>query len=348
MQASSDVTWTQRAKALADSALVVDILAPEAPGGAITNADFERFIGAYVRAGVHWASLTVEVGGPSIERAVRLIAQARRYIRANADRFLLLETVADVARAKAEGRVALNFNFQTTDPLLQDLDMIEVYRRLGVGHMLMAYNNRNFVADGCHEPSNAGLSRFGVQVVQEMNRVGMIVDLSHTGYRSTMDAIEASSAPVIFSHSNPRSLNDHERNIWDDQIKAAAATGGVIGINGVGLFMSPDATNISAELIFKNLDYTVQLVGPEHVGLGIDYFEKLAELRQFAQDNKEKYSDSQGYFDREYAFASPEVIPALIELMLKHNYPDDDVRAILGANWLRVCAQVWRTFEQQR
>ena len=133
---------------------------------------------------------------------------------------MLVDTFADVERAKLEGKFAVVLHFQGTNPLGGDLNMVEVYYRLGIRHMLMAYNMKNLVGDGCMECTDDGLSRFGVAVVEEMNRVGMIVDVTHTGYRMTMDTFEVSKAPVIFSHSNPAAVWDIPRNVKDDQIKA--------------------------------------------------------------------------------------------------------------------------------
>ena len=150
---------------------------------------------------------------------------------------MLVDTIADVERAKKEGKLAIVLHFQGTNPVEGDIKLIEVYHRLGIRHMLMAYNMKNLVGDGCMERTDDGLSRFGVALVQEMNRVGMIVDVTHTGYRTSMDTFEVSEAPVIMSHSNPAAVWDIPRNVKDDQMKACAKSGGVMCINGVGGFM---------------------------------------------------------------------------------------------------------------
>ena len=153
------------------------------------------------------------------------------------------------------------------DALNGDVGMVDVYYRLGVRQMLFAYNRNNKAGGGCHD-EDIGLTPFGRDVIREMNRVGMLVDCSHSGHRTTMEAMEASTAPVIFSHSNARRLCDHERNIRDDQIKGCAATGGVIAVTGVGRFLGPRGPVV--EHLVEHIDYMVELVGPAHVGLGMD------------------------------------------------------------------------------
>ena len=188
-------------------------------------------------AGHDVLSLTLGGDRTSLSQAVHKIAREREYFQTHSDDFVLVENVTDIKRAKQENKLAIVFHFQGTNPIESNVQMAEVYYRLGIRHMLMAYNLRNPVGDGCKERMDSGLSHLGVNLVQEMNRVGMVVDCSHTGYNTTMDVMDVSTAPVVFSHSNPKALNDHPRNILDDQIKKCAGTGGVVGVNGVGLFL---------------------------------------------------------------------------------------------------------------
>ena len=130
----------------------------------------------------------------------------------------------------------------------------------------MAYNKKNLVGDGCHERTDAGLSLYGIDLVEEMNRVGMLVDCSHTGYRTSMEVMEISTRPVVFSHSNPRSLWEHDRNIRDEQALACAATGGLVGVVGVGIFMGEN--DASTDALLRQIDFYAELIGPEHIGSG--------------------------------------------------------------------------------
>jgi len=176
-------------------------------------------------------------------------------------------------------------------------------------------------------------------VVREMNRVGMLVDCTHTGYRTSMDVFEVAAGPVIFSHSNSRALIDHERNIRDDQAKACAKTGGVIGLNGVGIFLG--GNEASADGLFRHLDHFVQLVGARHVGLGLDVVTDREPLLEIVRAQAARYPASQGY-DVVPEFGWPELVPQVTERMLAAGYADADVEGILGGNWLRVASQVWK------
>jgi membrane dipeptidase len=196
---------------------------------------------------------------------------------------------------------------------------------------------RNFVADGCAEPADAGLSIFGRQVVHEMNRVGMVVDLTHTGRRSSLEAIEISERPTIFSHSNAYAMCAHIRNIHDDQIRACAAGGGVIGVVGIGAFIG-DA-EARSESLFRHIDYIASLVGPQHVGLGTDYVPAMQELWTAIRAAKDtSWPDPTGTQLYEGGCVQPEQLPELVDTMLAHGYTADVVRGILGTNFRRIYA----------
>ena len=316
------------------------------------------------------ASLTVSVDWHGLDGAIKAIAGERAYFLANPDKFVLVDRFADIEAAKRDGKLAIVFHFQGTNPVESDLNMVETYYKLGVRHMLMAYNIKNVVGDGGMERTDVGLSRFGLALIEEMNRVGMIVDATHTGYRTTMDMFEVSKDPVIFSHSNPRALWDHPRNIKDDQIKACAKSGGVFCINGVGVFLGNNEA--SPETVLKHIVYVAQLVGTEHVGIGTDCEANAPPRGDFEPvpatliDPAVAAKSTQfgGIFNRQdlhqaaYLHASggksigpdwqwvrhfePLDMPYLTEAMLKHGFSETEVRGILGENIMRVAKQVWK------
>lgn len=340
---------SERAKALIEDNFVADILMPGCPFDGLFKSNGEyllRVLDGYRANGVDWVSVTVGLDHfPSIEKTTQIIASYRNIFNPNinpmtAERFALIRSVEEMEAAKATGKLAVNFNFQGSMPLLGNLDMVELYYSLGVGQMLLAYNDKNLVGDGCHERTDCGLSKFGLNLVAKMNQVGMIVDLTHTGERTTLEASEASTEPVIYSHSNPLALNEHGRNISDAQIKACAATGGVIGVNGVGAYMSKAGDNVSADIIIKQIDYIAELVGAEHVGFGLDYVDNIDYLNEIISEHPTKFPADQGYHD--VKFAGPDAIPHIVEGLLAKNYSDEQVKGILGENFLRVCRQVWR------
>ncbi|MEQ8345227.1 MAG: membrane dipeptidase [Sneathiellaceae bacterium] len=329
------------AASLLKDAIVVDSTLPGAPGSVLNRTDeiADGLYAEFEKGGVTFASATV-CGDfhNTIQECIEAIAYARSWILARPDRFVLVQGPGDVQRAKAEGKLGLGLSFQGTNPFQNNLHMVELYRRLGITHALMAYNARNRAADGCHERTDSPLSLFGQSLVREMNRVGMVVDVTHTGYRSSMDALELTTAPAIFSHSGPR-LHDHDRNIRDDQIEACARTGGVIGLTGVGLFMSRAGTDIGAEIIVRHIDHVVQLVGARHAGLGLDYVHDVPSMMKLLADMPETFQDA-SYQVPEIAFGSPAIIPDIAEALLQMNYPEADVRGILGGNFMRVFTEV--------
>ncbi len=290
-------------------------------------------------SGCSFVSLTVAPDKFGVEHCVRRIGEIYALAAAQADWLALCFSADDIEAAKREGKLGLGLNFQGTDPFARDLGLVAVYYRLGIRHALLAYNEKNAVGDGCHERTDAGLSRYGMELIAEMNRVGMLVDCTHTGYRTSMEAMEASTAPCIFSHSCARALVDHERNIRDDQVKACARTGGVVGVTGVGMFLGDN--DRSTQNLVRHIDHMAELVGPAHVGYGSDYVSSVPTLMAVIAGNPARFPADQ-YQPGSIAFAEPEQIPELAEALLRRGFKDDEVLGILGGNWLRVCRAVWK------
>lgn len=326
----------EEAAALHRAALVWDMTLPWEPG----LPDWDATLPRYRAAGVDFVSLTVNDHAGTLAGTMLHLADVRAQIRRRADHLVLAETVDDILAARRDGKLALGFHFQETDPLEGSLELVQVYYDLGVRHMVLAYNRRNRVGDGCAERTDAGLSRFGVRLIAEMNRVGMLVDGSHTGYRTTMEAMDVGQAPFIFSHANAYGVVPHYRNVRDDQILACARTGGVIGVNGLAPYLDdPEASTAS---IFRHVDYLASLVGPQHVGIGLDYEKDVDRFRSWTRANPELWPQNEGQPRVEWKFAQPEQLPELTELMIGHGYPEADIRGILGMNFLRVARQVWK------
>ena len=284
---------------------------------------------------VSFVSINIGMDLNPFEEVIQVLARYRAYIASHPDEYILALTVEDILKAKQDGRLAIAFDLEGSEPLLRNVNLVSFYYDLGVRQMLLAYNRDNRASGGCLE-GHIGLTDFGREVIREMNRVGMVVDVSHMGYRATMEAFEISSAPVIFSHSNPAVLREHARNITDEQIKACAQTGGVIGINGIGDFLG----GTSSELVVNNIEYVMSLVGPEHVGLGLDYVIDKQELIEYLHAHPDIFpQDRISHF---LSFVEPEQIPECTEILYQKGYDEQIIRAILGGNFLRVAREVWK------
>ena len=326
-----------RARELYRSSLVWDMTVPYGLQHATDGVTLPRFR----KAGFGLVSLTIggdKTFGP--ETALANIGKVYAVCAKHPELYRFVRTIGDVDAARKAGQLAITLNFQGTNVLANDTGLVEVFYRLGVRHMLMAYNQKNLVGDGCAERTDAGLSRFGLTMIREMNRVGMLVDGTHTGYRTSMEAMEASTAPCIFSHCNAYAVFPHYRNIRDDQIRKCAETGGVIGVNGLGEFL--DDMEASSESMFRHLDYIAGLVGPKHVGIGLDYVKDVAGFWKSVEDTPDIWPDNQGKPNRHTKFGQPEQIVELVELMCRAGYADVDIRGVLGGNFYRVCQQVWK------
>jgi membrane dipeptidase len=281
-------------------------------------------------------SLTIGGDRSTLSEAMHKIARERAFFMAHTDKYVLIKTVADIERARREDKLGIVFHFQGTNPIESNVHMVDVYYRLGIRHMLMAYNLRNPVGDGCKERTDNGLSHLGVNLVKEMNRVGMVVDCTHTGYQTTMDVMDTSTSPVVFSHSNAKALNDHPRNIVDEQIRKCAATGGVIGVNGVGIFLGNN--DCSTENQIRHVDYMVQMVGADHVGFSNDFV--YAPETTFPTPWNPPAPGDVPWPDIKYT--QPEQMPLFTDALLKKGYSEADVKKILGGNWMRIAEQVWK------
>jgi len=317
-------------------ALVWDMTLP-----IITPGTPERKAGLFSRAaaaGVDFLSITLAIDGMDFRAAAQQVAIHRGFVAEQSDACALVDSTQGVLEARGADKLAVGFHFQGTAPFEDELAWVDLYYQLGIRHALMAYNEQNRVGCGCHVAEDSGLTDFGRQLIAEMNRVGMLVDCAHTGYRTSMEAIEASTSPAIISHTNVRALGDHPRCVRDDQIQACAATGGVLGITGLSVFLGEGGA--TPQRLVDHIDYVAQLVGPQHVGLGLDYVYDLATFEFFVARMPERYPPEEGYSDM--AQLELEDIPRITAELLRRGYAEKEIRGILGENWLRVCGEVWK------
>jgi membrane dipeptidase len=289
--------------------------------------------------GVNYLSINVGFDVMDWQQTLSTLAAYRRWMLLHEDHFMLAGTMEDILRAKQQGKLAVSFDIEGMNALNGDINMVGVYHGLGVRQMLFAYNLNNAAAGGCHD-RDIGLSDFGHAIVKEMNRVGMIVDCSHAAYQTTMDIMAESSVPVVFSHSNPNVICQHERNIRDGQIKACAETGGVVGINGMGIFLGDN--DISNNTLLRHICYVSELVGAEHVGLGFDFSPETGiDVGTILSSRPDFWPAGQRYDTPGIQHAGPSQLHDLVDCLSNHGFSENQIRGVLGENFQRVATIAW-------
>lgn len=288
-----------------------------------------------VRAGgVHGINATCAVwDGP--QETLRNIADWLVIQRENSDLVRLVTTAEGIREAASEDKIAVVLGFQNTSPFDQDYTLVEVFHRLGVRIAQLTYNIQNYVGGACYDPEDSGLTRFGRLIVEEMNRVGMLVDLSHVGNKTSRQAIDHSAVPVAITHANPLWFADTPRNKPDEVITALVERGGVIGAclypNVIG---GKDTTQETfAQMVVRLVDQ----VGPEHVAVGSDSARNWdAHYVGVLRDGRWKPRQHATWPEWPDWFSSPEDFPRLAEALLDAGLPEGVLHAVLGDNWLRL------------
>jgi membrane dipeptidase len=292
----------------------------------------------YWRAGVNVVSINVGFAEMSWAEHLRMLSFMRHWLALRPDLYRLISTSEDVLLCKSQGKLGVVFDIEGMRPVEDNLDLVQTFYDLGVRWMLIAYNRNNAAGGGCLD-SDTGLTSVGRAIIDEMERVGMVLCLSHTGARTAAEALDYARKPVIFSHSNPYGDTPHARNVTDDLMLACARKGGVIGLSGMGPFLGTDHALV--ERLLRQLRYVIDKIGAEHVGLGLDYVFDRAENAEHVRLNPQLYPpgiDPLGGM----SMIEPEETGAIAEGLARDNLTDAQIRGILGENWLRIARQIWR------
>jgi membrane dipeptidase len=291
-------------------------------------------------AGVNYLSIDVGFDLMPWQKTVATLAHFRHWVLSHPADYALVSSVAEIRKAKAEGKLAITFDIEGMNALDGRIEMVELYHRLGVRQILFAYNRNNLAGGGCHD-EDAGLTAFGRQVIDEMNRLGMFVDVTHTGFRTSMEAMEYTNRPVIFSHSNAKALCGHGRNITDEQIKACARTGGIVGVVGLDRFLGEGRTD--SERLADHIEYIADLVGPRHVGIGLDYAfpVEVEGIDRIIADNPQFWPRDE-YPAGKTAYSEPRQMRELAEVLLRRGLPEQAVRDVMGGNFMRLAGEIWK------
>lgn len=335
-----------------EDALVVDFLASPGYFNYPSNPPLDdEMIRNAVESGITAVNLTVSRG--DFESTVAGIGGWMGRIERYTDAFMQVRTVPQLMEAKETGRLGIVFGFQDTTPFEGRLEPVEIFLDLGVKVTQLTYNVRNLVGDGCLEPNNGGLTVYGHQVVERMNELGMLVDLSHCGQRTTADGIAASTRPVAITHSGCNAVARHPRSKDDAELRAMADGGGVIGIYLMP-FLTPGRVPTRSDVL-DHIEHALDVCGEDHVGIGSDLSttpidgsdEYWANHREFVSSRIERgvaapAEDPDILFTVE-GLNSHRRMELIADGLSSRGHSDAVIEKVLGANWVRLFAEAWPT-----
>jgi membrane dipeptidase len=348
LDARSLQTWSRRAVDLVRETLVIDMLGPlrirmshEIWGERLSDEAAAEFRSS----GINVFHNAYGVGGPdAYADGLSFMAGWQGYVGRNSHVFTLVDTVEDLERAKANDRIAVIMGIQNAEQF-RTVDDVAAFHLLGLRCAQLTYNSQNLLGSGSTERVDGGVSDYGAAVIAKMNELGMLVDTSHCGDRTTLDAIAISKGPIAITHSNCRALVDHPRVKTDEAIKALAAKGGIMGITGVRNFVRKTEPT-TVEHMVDHIDHVAKLVGIEHVGIGSD-----ADLNGYDDMPPAEYAQLKALYKQSYAFRDkldtdgfdhPRKMFDLTEALIRRGYSDANIKLILGENFRRLLGEAWK------
>ncbi len=321
------------------NAIVIDALV-------ITSDWNEKSYEAVEQSG--YTGIQTSLPSENLEAALKALTDWDQRIQDNTDKLIMAASAVDFERAKQEGKMAVMFGFQNATMIENSVDNFDILYQAGTRCIQLTYNSRNLLGDGCTERTNAGLSEFGVAAVERMNQLGIMVDLSHCGRQTTLDGIQFSNPGACFTHTMCETLYpQHPRAKTDEQIRAMADKGGVMGIIGLGYMIGPDpGGETTIETYVDHIDHAVKRGGIDHVGLAADF--AIQGISSYA--TRENWYDPRLIqFKPSYEVRWPPWIPELdtpdrykivARILDKRGYRFEDIEKILGLNWLRYFREV--------
>jgi membrane dipeptidase len=333
---------------LVDRSLVIDMLGPlklDFRPEAFAEPLTEQEAAMFRSCGITAFHNSEGVGGATAyDDALQFIAAWSGFAGRNSDVFSLVGTAADLDHAKAKRKIAVIMGLQNADEFREPKDVKDFYQ-LGLRCAQLTYNTQNLLGSGSTERVDGGVTDYGIDIIKAMNEVGMLVDVSHSGDRTTLDAIELSPRPIAITHANCRALNNHPRLKTDEAIQKLARKGGVMGITGVRMFVK-DREPTTVEDIVDHIDHVVKLVGIEHVGIGTD-----SDLMGYDHMPPDQYAKLKASYKSSYAFRDkidtdgfnhPRKIYDLTDALVRRGYSDSNIQAVLGGNFRRLLGDSWK------
>lgn len=339
--------YSKRAVDLVKSSLVIDMLAPlaiESPPSFYAKPLSEQMTKDLVASGITGMHHAVGLGGTNArEQALGFFAIWGNFVARNSHVLVAVDKVSDMVRAKQDGKCAVIMGLQNADHFNRP-DDVKFFYELGQRCSQLTYNSQNRIGSGSTERVDGGVTDFGVAIIKAMNDVGMLVDVSHSGPKTTLDAIEISPKPIAITHSNCRALLDHPRLKSDEAIRALAKKGGVMGITGVRNFLTKaEPTTVAA--VVDHIDHVAKLVGVEHVGIGTD-----SDIYGYDDVSPAMNAQLRGAYKDSYAFREkidtdgfdhPMKMFDLTEELIRRRYSDANIAAVLGGNFQRLLTATW-------
>ena len=343
--AASPKLYSKRATDLVKGSLVIDMLGllklgrsdPPYYSQPLSDKDAAEFRASGITA-FHVAS-----GTRDYDSTLIYLAGWQGFAGRNSHVFSLVGRAEDIDRAKKDGKCAVIMGIQNSAHFRSPED-VKTFYQLGQRCSQLTYNSQNLIGSGSTERVDGGVSDFGAAIIKAMNEVGMLVDVSHSGDRTTLDAIDISTKPIAFTHSNCRALVNHPRVKTDEAIVALAKKGGVMGMTGVRNFVSAtEPTDVSN--VVNHIDHAVKLVGIDHVGIGSD-----ADLHGYDAMPADQIARTKANYKDSYAFRElidtdgfdhPLKMFDLTEELIRRNYSDANIKAILGGNFRRLLGSTW-------
>ena len=295
------------------------------------------------RGGITAANCTCSVW-ENFTESMRELMKWKRWFRDHADLITPVYKAADIRRAKREGKTGIILGWQNLSGIEDQIGYLELFKELGVGIMQITYNTRNLVGSGCYETHDSGLSDFGYDVVAEMNRLGILCDLSHVGAKTSEDVIRASKKPVAYSHCLPAALKAHPRNKSDEQLRFIVDQGGFVGVTMFPPFLKR-GSNATVDDYVEAIEHVIGVCGEEHVGIGTDF------TQDFGQEFYDWLNFDKGYGRRVTTFGevvqNPEGLrtigefPNLTAAMERRGWSRTRIEGVIGKNWLDLLERTW-------
>ena len=329
------------ARKIYDEAIVID-------GLSISNWESDAVFRRLRAGNITAINATVATWENFVQTMAHLSAWMRRF--RERDDILQVKETADIYAAKEQGKTGIILSFQNASPIENELDRLGLFLALGVRVIQLTYHETNLLGSGCWERTDGGLSNFGVDAVREMNRLGIVIDLSHVGPKTTMDAIEMSEHPVAITHANARSFCGHPRNKEEDALRLLAEKGGVVGATSFANFL-PKGFDSTVEDFVDAIDDMVERVGIDHVAIGTDstHDQPLEFWHYIGSQQGTKFPStfadgSVPYTELSFqpkGIDSPAEFPNLAEALVNRGYSAEDITRLLGGNWMNLFERVW-------